>query len=495
MQQLLDPAQMRAADQFTIRKQQNSEDELIDRAAAAFVKEFCIEYPDLDTVIAIYCGPGNNGADGLVIAGLLYQLGFQKLNVYSCCFAAKPNRAFQAKYKWLREFNVDIIELDDTLTRYSGDEQVSIDALFGSGLNKPLSGAWLALLRLLNTGRSKIVAVDIPAGLPGRGIINSENEVIHADLVICFQRPSINFFFPESIVAVSRFKVVDIGLDEVFIQDQKGIFQLVEESDIRGLLKPRKRFSHKGTYGHALLIAGQENTMGAALLAASACLYAGVGLCSAAIPRSGLMALNTSLPEVMYLNVETLENPAVLNGFSAIAAGPGLGVSQMNNDLLRLLLKAGRPLVLDADALNVLAEDAHLFSQVPAGTVLTPHMKEFDRLFGRHAHWWERIETARDWTQQNQSVIVLKNQYTFIIDQTGMVYINTTGNPGMAQGGMGDVLTGTLLAMLAQGYHPLDASLIACYVHGKSGDNLAQTKSVIRASDLAAGIPEVLIFN
>lgn len=491
MQQLLTTEQMRAADQHTITREQITENDLIDRAAGAFVSLFAAEYPDLNIVIDIYCGPGNNGADGLVIAGLLQQMGYQRLTIHLCDFAGKAGAAFLVKLEWLRKKQLDVRSLDTIADFKMASDGVIIEALFGSGLNKPLDGKWSELIRLINQSGARIVSVDIPAGLPSEGVISPGWPVVEAELVISFQRPKINFFFPESAAALSRFIIADIGLDEVFIQQQQGVFHLVTENDLRQLIKPRKRFSHKGTYGHALVVAGHEDTMGAALLASSACLYSGAGLTTAAIPSSGLTALNTALPEVMYVPAQRLTDNGSLQAYSAIGAGPGLGKSRETLEIVRLLLIAGKPLLLDADALNCLAQEKKLLEKVPAGTILTPHMKEFDNLFGKHQSWWERIETARIWTKQRQSVIVLKNQYTFTIDEQGMVFINPTGNPGMAQGGMGDVLSGIILALLAQGYLPAEAAITGCYIHGKSGDELASRRATIRASELAAGIPQI----
>lgn len=491
MQQLLDTGQMRAADQHTLQRAQITEEVLIDRAAEAFVLAFCTTYPDRSRQIGIYCGPGNNGADGLMIAWFLQQKGYTHLQVYLCCFQATPRPAFTAKLALVRDARLPVRILLKGTDATEEAESLTIEALFGSGLNKPLQGDWAKLITRINQSRTTVVAVDIPAGMPAEGKIMPDWPVIQADLVICFQRPKINFFFPESARAVARFQVVDIGLDENFIQSQKGPFQLISTAAIQKISKSRKNFSHKGTYGHALLIAGQAETMGAALLAAAGCLYAGAGLTTAAIPFSGLTALNTALPEVMYTDTLTLKVTGDLQKYTTIGAGPGLGDNPETAQIVQLLLQSGKPLILDADALNVLSGDQQSLQDLPAGTVITPHKKEFDRLFGQHETWWERIETAREWTRRTQNVLVLKNQYTFIINPAGEVLINSTGNPAMAQGGMGDVLTGILTALRAQGYDPAAAAVLACYIHGKCGDELAENQTTIRASVLASRIPEI----
>lgn len=267
-------------------------------------------------------------------------------------------------------------------------------------------------------------------------------------------------------------------------------FTLLNASAVGGLLKPREQFSHKGTYGHALIIAGAQQTMGAALLSAMGCLYAGAGLTTLCIPESGLTALNTSLPEVMYLPRDDFFNAAdELKKYHALAIGPGLGKDDHAKAVLTNLLRLKRAVIADADALNLLAEHAFLYESIAIDSVISPHMKEFDYIFGLHRNWFDRLETARKRAREKKIIIVLKNQYTFIIDQKGQVYINPTGNPAMAQGGMGDVLTGILAAFIAQGYPAKDAALLSCYVHGMSGDTLANELANVRASQVAKRLP------
>jgi ADP-dependent NAD(P)H-hydrate dehydratase len=273
--------------------------------------------------------------------------------------------------------------------------------------------------------------------------------------------------------------------------ESEGTFRVVTEQDIKNLFKPRALFSHKGTYGHALLIAGAEKTMGAALLSAMGCLHAGAGLTTAAIPQSGLSALNTALPEVMYVaKSDLLSGNTSIEKYSAIGIGPGLspGIGHTIEDiqLLEQLIRQKRSIVADADALPLIKPQ---FRSIAKDSILTPHVKEFDALFGTHKTWWERLETARDRAMKRGIVIVLKNQFTFIIDGAGTVYVNPTGNPAMAQGGMGDVLTGIITAYIAQQYAPAHAAILGCYFHGKAGDELAATHFNVSASKLASQLP------
>lgn len=271
--------------------------------------------------------------------------------------------------------------------------------------------------------------------------------------------------------------------------DQDAAYKLVGTDDILAILKPRKSFSHKGTYGHALLIAGDVKTMGAALLCATGCIYGGAGLTTVSIPEAGLTALNTLLPEAMYLERSELLKKEALNKYHSIAIGPGLGKGPDAVRLTKVLIGLNLPLVADADALNILAEHPEWSHKLEKDTVITPHLKEFDTLFGQHQNWADRLNTGREMAKKLGLVIVLKNQYTFIIDQEGQVNINPTGNPAMSQGGMGDVLTGLIAAYIAQGYGAKRSAILACYLHGKAGDELAETHYNITASQLAARIP------
>ncbi|TCD03596.1 NAD(P)H-hydrate dehydratase [Pedobacter psychroterrae] len=293
-------------------------------------------------------------------------------------------------------------------------------------------------------------------------------------------------FLPDS-DSISKIQDVSRGLSAA----TDSPYRLIQESDISALIRPRLDFSHKGTYGHALIIAGERATMGAALLASSGCLYAGAGLTTACIPESGLMALNVSLPEVMYLSREKFFEQEALNRYNAVAIGPGVGITEEAVALLSRILELKRPVIADADALNLLASNSLLMQGLVKGSILTPHMKEFDRLFGIHETWYSRLQTARERAAELGIVIVLKNQYTFIIDADGTVYINSTGSPAMAQGGMGDVLTGIIAAYIAQGYAAKEAAILGCFFHGAAGSELAKTRSNVRALEVAEYVPKV----
>ncbi|RYE20749.1 MAG: NAD(P)H-hydrate epimerase, partial [Sphingobacteriaceae bacterium] len=352
MLKLITAAQMHEADAHTISTEPIASVNLMERASKAFVSYFCNHFPDKNISISVYCGTGNNGGDGLAIARLLKSDDYQNINVKIAGFSDHSTSDFDTNFTRIKEASIDFTELKPQAFPQENAE-VLIDALLGSGLNKPLTGAYADLVNHLNALKKQVVAVDVPTGFFAEGVIDPEAVVLKADLVITFQRPKINFLLPESASFMDDFLVVDIGLDEDFLQNLASNYHLTEEKDAVKTVRFRKKFQHKGTFGHALLIAGQAKTMGAALLCSSAAVYAGAGLTTLCLPEAGLTALNTAMPEVMAIVREEKQLPEVeWDKFTVIAAGPGLGkdLQHLMEDLLKNYKK---PIVLDADALNM----------------------------------------------------------------------------------------------------------------------------------------------
>ncbi len=484
MKKLITSEQCRAADQYTIQQQGINSLRLMEQAAEAFVSRFCTRFPDRNTQIAICCGPGNNGGDGMAIARLLLQQHYQKLKVYDLSFNKQGSVDKEANKKRLvREYG--IVEEHDEFAKLNFRADIIIDAIFGSGFNKDLQGPYLAAVEQINLANAFVVAVDVPSGFKCEGELSpSSYQGVRADWVLCFQRPKINFFFPESGIALKDFEVLAIGLDEAFIQSQESNWLLIDEDWVRDTLQPRKRFSHKGTYGHGLLLAGNTHTMGAALLASSAAIASGIGLLTTSVPEQGLTALNVGCAEAMFLSREEVLMTDQ-HKFNAMAIGPGLGLGQQEAALLKWVLGKSAPCIVDADALFLLSQNKSWLENLTADSILCPHVKEFDRLFGLHTTWHQRLNTATQQAQTLQIIIILKNQYTFVCLPDGTIAVNTSGNPAMAQGGMGDVLTGLLLSLLAQGYTAAEAAMLAVFVHGSAGDSLAKQHFVVSASKLA----------
>jgi hydroxyethylthiazole kinase-like uncharacterized protein yjeF len=496
MLSLLTSAQIREADAYTIAHEPIASIDLMERASKAFVSAFINHFPDKSQSIAVYCGTGNNGGDGLAIARLLHERQYNKLDIKVARFSEKSTADFNTNLKKVKENGIQLIGIRAGEAFPEEPARVIIDALLGTGLNKPLEGDYKNLVDYINGLQKTVVGVDVPTGLFSDGEMPADAVVLKTSLVITFQQPKINFLLPESGPLLKSWEAVKIGIDEKFIQSLDSPYQAVEEKDIRKILKPRHHFSNKGTYGHALVVAGQPETMGAALLCASACVYAGSGLTTACVPQSGLVALNSYMPEIMAIVRSGAEMPEIRwDDFSAIGIGPGLGKDKPALELLTdILTHYKKPLVIDADALNLLAINPELWHSVPKNSILTPHVKEFDRLFGDHENWWQRIQTGIKKAKEHSVYILLKNDYTINITPQGKVYFNTSSNPAMATGGMGDVLTGIITSLLAQKYTSEEACIAGAYLHGKAGDELALPNrlNVVLPSQVAARLPAVM---
>jgi ADP-dependent NAD(P)H-hydrate dehydratase / NAD(P)H-hydrate epimerase len=490
---LLTSSQIREADAYTIAHEPITSVALMERAAKAFVGWFVNHFPEKKKIISVYCGTGNNGGDGLAIARMLSHHGYEKVDVKIALFSSKTSDDFDTNLERLKSLDVPVTEIKKGEDLPVEDSSILIDALLGTGLNKPLEGDYKQLVDYLNSLEKTVVAVDVPTGFFSDGETDPNAAVLKADLVITFQEPKINFLLPESGLYADCWEAVNIGISEKFIRSLNSSYQLIEEKDIRSKLKHRHRFSNKGTYGHALIIAGQPETMGAALLCSSACAYAGSGLTTACVPQSGLTALNSYQPEIMAIVRMENEPPEIeWTKFNTIAIGPGLGKDADALNLFTDLLKSyDKPIVIDADALNMLSANPGLWEHVPKGSIVTPHVKEFDRLFGEHKNWWQRLETGQKKANEHGVYIVLKNDYTITITPDGKLYFNSTSNAAMASGGMGDVLTGVITALLAQKYSSEDACIIGNYIHGKAGDELAlpNRMHVVLPGRLASQLP------
>lgn len=496
MHKVISVQQMRQVDADCIVAKNIFSIELMERAARAFTGVFCGLIPEKTQSILILCGTGNNGGDGLAIARLLQCSGYSSVRVLIFATGGKESSDFL--------INLQRLESTPVITSYfqAGDvprisETILIDAILGSGVNRPLAGQLKQLVDELNHLQKHIVAVDCPTGFRCEGELNKEETVLKVSDVISFQRPKLNFFFPESVNYLERFHVVDIGLREEFIESLPSDFYLIGSRDVSNTYKKRKAFSHKGTYGHAFIWAGGEGKSGAALLCAEACIYSGAGLTSVHLPQNDRFALLSRLPEAMFkssLGEIANSKQHDLSRLSAVAIGPGLDDNGLEDTIKAVIEAVHTPIVIDAEGVNYLAKSPDLLNKFRSSRViLTPHMKEFDRLFGESPSWWARVQLAIAKAKEYRITIVLKNQYTFIILSDGRVLINPTGNPAMASGGMGDALTGIIVSFLAQDYNPEDACILGCYLHGKAGDLLAANgNAVIPATHLIAQLPFVI---
>ena len=450
-------------------------------AAQVFTNWLVAIYPNTSRPIVIFCGTGNNGGDGVAVARLLHCLGFSA-KVIVCDFAKKHSADFDEQIASLPQHDnilVEWIKTAETLPAFP-IETLVIDALFGAGLNRPLEDEWAQVVDYLNDLPNEVVAIDLPSGLfadrhtPGTA-------VVQADRTFSFERPKLAFFFPENAERVGEWAFGSIGLTPDFDHHTETDWHYLTKKDAVSLRRPRKKFSHKGSFGHALLVAGSFGKMGAAVLSARACLRSGVGLLTVHAPRSGNLVIQTSVPEAMSSadrRARIWTEVPDLQGYSSIAIGPGIGKAPETAAALQSLLQIyDKPLVLDADGLNLLAENPLCWDFLPKNSILTPHPKEFERLFGKAENDFQRNDLQRKKAMEHGVFIVLKGANTSIACPDGECWFNSTGNPGMATGGSGDVLTGILTGLLAQGYPPKSAALLGVYLHGLAGDLAAASLS------------------
>jgi len=366
------------------------------------------------------------------------------------------------------------IEYADELKISNDKHTVIIDAILGTGINKPVEGLIAEVIDKINKSAVNVISIDVPSGLPIDEPMPKKWPVIQATTTLTFQQPKLMFLLPESGEYVGEMKVLDIQLDKAFIDSVDSQYYFLQDRDISPLMMKRKKFSHKGSFGHSLLIAGSYGKMGAAVLASHACLCSGTGLLTAHIPSCGYDILQTSLPEAMLSidnNAEHVSVMPLLDAYTAIGVGPGIGKEADTARVLTLLIQsASANLVIDADALNIISENKTWLAFLPARTILTPHPKEFDRLTKVHTSSFERLKSAQALAHKHSIIIVLKGAYSAVVLPDRTVRFNSTGNPALAKGGSGDVLTGIITALLARGYEAADAASIGVYLHGLAAD-------------------------
>lgn len=465
---VLSVEQIRKLDAYTITEQGIQSIDLMERACRAFVDRFT-EMIEPECRIKVVCGSGNNGGDGLGIGRMLKERGYH-IRVYT--LPGTPSADLTINLERARQSSLSIREIAEPLDDLFDDCEIIIDAIFGSGLSRPVEGIYSRIIELMNSSDARRFAVDIPSGLMADR--PSKGSIVRADVTIAFQFPKLCFFLPGSFQYTGEWCIVDIGLSKEFVKGAETPYHYVTGKGLRKKLKHRAKFDHKGVNGHALLIAGSLGKMGAAVLASRAALRAGLGLLTTHVPREGVAILQSSVPEAMTSidrNDDIFTSPPDVANYTTIGIGPGLGTAIETTQALRLLLGHFRhPMVMDADALNIIAENRDLFDLIPEGSILTPHPKEFERLAGKWDDDFSRLELQKNLAAKLRSVVIVKGAFTTISTPDGRIFFNSTGNPGMATGGTGDVLTGILTGLLAQRYDSTTASVLAVYLHGLAGD-------------------------
>jgi len=471
---ILKSSQIRDVDSYTIKNEPIESIDLMERAAMA-ISVWINENIDHKKTIILFAGPGNNGGDALAITRQLKSYGFAT-QAYLLNISDKLSSDCKVNLNRLKENGDEVIMINDESDFPEINKtDVLVDGLFGSGLSRKLENLPKKLVRYFNDSNAKIIAIDIPSGLFGEDNTgNDKDAIIRANYTLTLQLPKLAFFLNENENFVGEWHILPIGLNQEFIKSLDSDFYYLEKNFIRTELKCRNKFTHKGNYGHVLLVAGGYGKMGAAVLAANACLRTGSGLVTVHVPKTGYEILQIALPEAMvsidrsdmiFTQVEDTDN------YNNVGIGPGIGTKQNTRKALaNLVNNLSNPMVIDADGLNILSEQHDLISKVPKNSILTPHPKEFERLTGEAKDGLAQIQAQIDFSKEHGLYVVLKGAHTSISCPDGTCYFNTTGNPGMATAGSGDVLTGIILSLLGQGYEPRLAALIGVYLHGLAGD-------------------------
>ena len=494
-------AQIHELETYTLEHEPIASLNLMDRAARAVTEAVIQEWPATMPVV-IFAGPGNNGGDALAMARMMSEQNYQ-VTVYlfnisgqlSPDCAANKQRLQDARR--LKNFIEVSMEFDPPVL---DSNTLVIDGLFGSGLNKPLAGGFASLVKYINASQAKIISIDVPSGLMTEdNTYNVRANIIRATMTLTLQQPKLSFLFPENQPFVGELRVLDIKLSKEGMAKIEAPFSMVDASDVRACLLDRSPFAHKGQMGTALLIAGSYGMAGAAVLASKACMRSGAGKVVVNTPRRNIPILQASVPEAIVRagNEETIFTETVdTEDYQAVGIGPGLGQSEQTAiALIAQLRRTQCPLVVDADALNILANHRAWMQQLPKGIIMTPHPKELDRLEGHSADTYERLTKARNLAERLKGYVILKGHYTAICCPDGHIIFNATGNAGMATAGSGDVLTGILTGLLARGYKPQDACVVGVYLHGLAGDLAAQElgEESLIASDIISHLGKAFL--
>lgn len=468
---ILTAEQIRELDNFTIKKEPVESIALMERAANAAVNQICNDFTTKDPV-HIFCGPGNNGGDGLAIGRLLQEKGFA-VTVYELVFSKNQSADFKTNKSKLEASGVKSVFVNSAGELPQIASGIIVDAIFGSGLKRPADGLPAACIHQLNKSNAVRVAVDIPSGLFAEDNDQNTGAIFKAHITLTFQMPKLAFFFAENAPYVGEVRILPIGLSETFINDADTNYFLAERETVKEIRKPRNPFSHKGTYGHSCIVAGSRGQIGAAVLAGKSCLKSGSGLVTMRVPKCGYEIVQTLLPEAMCQpddSEEYLKSDMDYSNYTAVGIGPGIGTATETRFMLEELIRTEDiPVILDADALNIMVEFEYIKRKLTKGSILTPHPGEFKRLFGDHPPL-KRLQIIKQFTAETGCFLVYKDHYTFTVTPEGKVFFNNTGNPGMATGGSGDVLTGLITGLYAQGYTAEESCVMGVYLHGTAGD-------------------------
>jgi hydroxyethylthiazole kinase-like uncharacterized protein yjeF len=463
---------------ITAERQGISSTDLMERAGTKIFNWLHTRMQGAQVPIHVFCGIGNNGGDGLVIARHLITHGYNVITYVVNC-SDKRSKDFLINYDHIKTVTKNwpiLLSCTEDFPKIM-PEDIIVDGVFGIGLNRPADEWVKQLFQHFRTSKAFTLSIDMPSGLYADKIPEDENGVVWANHTLSFASPKLVFFLSETEKFTKQWEIIDIGLDREFLFETKTEAEMIGKFEVFPLYKPREKFSHKGSYGHSLIIGGSYGKIGAVSLASKAALSIGAGLVTAYIPKCGYCPLQSALPEVMVItdgndnmitNVEFSFEPTV------IGMGMGMGTKKETAKALELFLKNNKsPLVIDADALNIIAETTQLMEYVPDLSVMTPHPGELKRLIGKWKDDFDKLKKVKVFTKKHNVIIVIKGAHTITVSSERF-FINTTGNPGMATAGSGDVLTGIITGLMSQGYSPEASSVFGVYLHGRAGDLASQ---------------------
>ena len=490
-------AQIHELDKFTIEHEPIKSIDLMERAAKTLTNAIVTRWSAAVPVV-VFAGPGNNGGDALAVARLLQEQGY-RVQTFLFNVSGHLSDDCRENCRRLEEKKGSLLTVvtQEFDPPQLGAGMLVVDGLFGSGLNKPLMGGFASLVKYINASSAEVVSIDVPSGLMTEdNTYNVSANIIRATMTLTLGQMKLCMLFAENQKFLGEVKVLSIGLSKEGIDKIEAQYTIIEENNVRSCLLPREAFSHKGTMGNALLIAGSYGMAGAAVLAAQACLRSGVGKVTVHSPKKNVIVLQTAVPEaVLQIDREetTFSEAVDTEDYQAVGIGPGLGTTEQTSiAMIAQLRRTQCPLVCDADAINMLANHHAWIQQLPKDIILTPHPGEFDRLEGHSADSYDRLSKARDLAQRLQAYVILKGHRSALCCPDGHIVFNTTGNAGMATAGSGDVLTGILTALLARGYSHRNACIVGMYLHGLAGDMAARDlgEESLIASDIIRYLPK-----
>ena len=466
--------QIYEGDRLTAQRQNISSTELMERAGTQIFNWLHSRMQGAQFPIHVFCGIGNNGGDGLVIARHLITHGYNVFTYVINC-SDKRSKDFLANYDRIKTVTKDwptLLGCEDEFPAIHQDD-IIVDAIFGIGLNRPVDDWVKALFQHFKNSRAFTLAIDMPSGLSSDQVPQDENGVVWANHTLSFASPKLVFFLPDTAKYTLQWEILDIGLDSEFLYTTETEAELIGKFEVLPLYKPREKFAHKGSYGHALVIGGSQGKMGSVLLASKAVMSSGAGLVTAYVPKCGDIVIQTAFPEAMVI---TDKNETIISEINfdlqptVIGIGIGLGIDKLTASAFEAFLKVNKtPLVIDADGINLLSQKKTLLKLLKPNTILTPHPKELERLIGKWKDDFDKLKKAKSFSKKHKTILVIKGAHTTII-QNEKLYINSTGNPGLATAGSGDVLTGIITGLISQGYEPVLAAIFGVYLHGRSAD-------------------------